>query len=43
MDSASIHRPVGHWLEAKAVGVLTLDFDERHRRRIISLIIQPGK
>lgn len=34
MQSASIHRPAGHWPEEKAVGSLTLDFDARHRRRI---------
>ena len=31
---ASIHRPVGHWPKEKAAGLLTLDFDARHRRRI---------
>ena len=34
MQSASIHRPAGHWPREKAVGTLTLDFDARHRRRI---------
>lgn len=34
MQSASIHRPAGHWPNEKAVGTLTLDFDARHRRRI---------
>lgn len=34
MQSASIHRPAGHWPKEKAVGTLTLDFDARHRRRI---------
>ena len=34
MQSASIHRPAGHWPKEKAVGTLTLDFDGRHRRRI---------
>src|SRR6266481_878932 len=28
------HRPAGHWPDEQAVGLLTLDFDERHRRRI---------
>ncbi len=31
---ASIHRPAGHWPREKAAGLLTLDFDARHRRRI---------
>jgi urease accessory protein len=31
---ASIHRPAGLWPKEKAAGTLTLDFDERHRRRI---------
>ncbi len=31
---ASIHRPAGHWPKEKAAGLLTLDFDARHRRRI---------
>jgi urease accessory protein len=34
MNIASIHRPVGHWPKEKAAGALTLNFDERHRRRI---------
>ena len=34
MQSASIHRPAGHWPKEKAVGTVTLDFDARHRRRI---------
>lgn len=34
MHSASIHRPAGHWPKENAAGTLTLDFDERHRRRI---------
>ena len=34
MQSASIHRPAGHWPNEKAIGTLTLDFDARHRRRI---------
>jgi urease accessory protein len=34
MQSASIHRPAGHWPKEKAAGTLTLDFDARHRRRI---------
>jgi urease accessory protein len=34
MQSASIHRPAGHWPKEKAAGTLTLDFDTRHRRRI---------
>jgi len=32
---ASIHRPAGHWPKEKAAGLLTLDFDARHRRRIL--------
>src|SRR5215470_12685780 len=31
---AYIHRLAGHWPSEKAVGSLTLDFDQRHRRRI---------
>jgi urease accessory protein len=31
---ALIHRPAGHWPHEKVTGVLTLDFDARHRRRI---------
>jgi urease accessory protein len=34
MHRALIHRPAGHWPKDKAAGVLTLDFDARHRRRI---------
>ena len=33
MHRASIHRPAGQWPQEKAAGSLTLDFDERHRRR----------
>jgi urease accessory protein len=33
-NSASIHRPAGHWPKEEAAGTLTLDFDARHRRRI---------
>jgi|SRR6478672_8445440 len=32
--SANIHRSAGHWPKENASGSLTLDFDERHRRRI---------
>jgi urease accessory protein len=35
MYSVSIHHPVGHWPGDKAVGSLTLDFEKRHRRRIL--------
>jgi urease accessory protein len=31
---ALIHRPAGNWPKQEAVGAVTLDFDERHRRRI---------
>jgi urease accessory protein len=31
---ASVHRPAGHWPREKAAGLLTLDFEARHRRRI---------
>src|SRR4030095_10410655 len=31
---AYTHRPAGQWPSYKAVGSLTLDFDQRHRRRI---------
>jgi urease accessory protein len=34
LPSAAIHRAAGHWPEVKAAGVLTLDFDGRHRRRV---------
>jgi urease accessory protein len=34
MQSASIHRPAGYWPKEQAAGVVTLDFDARHRRRI---------
>jgi urease accessory protein len=34
MQSASIHRPAGHWPKEQAAGIVTLDFDARHRRRI---------
>ena len=30
---ASIHLPAGRWPQEKAAGSLTLDFDDRHRRR----------
>jgi urease accessory protein len=42
MQSASIHRPAGHWPKEKAEGSLTLDFDARHRRRI-RLITDQGE
>jgi urease accessory protein len=35
MYRASLHRPAGHWPTEKAAGSLTLDFDARHRRRIL--------
>jgi urease accessory protein len=35
MLRASIHQPAGHWPNEKAAGALTLDFDARHRRRIL--------
>jgi urease accessory protein len=34
IQNASLHHRAGHWPEEKAVGILTLDFDARHRRRI---------
>jgi urease accessory protein len=34
MHRASIHCAAGLWPREKAAGVLTLDFDARHRRRI---------
>jgi urease accessory protein len=34
MRSASIHRPAGRWPKEEAAGIVTLDFDARHRRRI---------
>lgn len=34
LPRAYIHRPAGHWPKYEAVGSLTLDFDQRHRRRI---------
>jgi len=34
MQYATVHRPAGHWPRDEAAGVLTLDFDARHRRRI---------
>ena len=34
LPRAYIHRPSGQWPGDKAVGSLTLDFDQRHRRRI---------
>jgi urease accessory protein len=33
MHRASVHLPAGQWPQEKAAGSLTLDFDERHRRR----------
>jgi urease accessory protein len=33
MYRASTHLPAGQWPQEKAEGSLTLDFDERHRRR----------
>jgi urease accessory protein len=32
---ATIHRRAGNWPHQDAAGVLTLDFDARHRRRIL--------
>ena len=34
LPSAAVHRPSGQWPERDATGGLTLDFGERHRRRI---------
>lgn len=34
LPRAYIHRPCGQWPVDKAAGSLTLDFDQRHRRRI---------
>src|SRR5499426_2726474 len=34
MHHASIHHPTGDWPMEEAAGVLTLDFEARHRRRI---------
>jgi urease accessory protein len=34
MRRASVHRRAGHWPKDRTAGVLTLDFDARHRRRI---------
>jgi urease accessory protein len=33
MLRASIHLPAGQWPQEQAAGSLTLDFDDRHRRR----------
>ena len=33
MHRASTHLPAGQWPQEKAAGSLTLNFDERHRRR----------
>jgi urease accessory protein len=35
MHRASIHRRIGLWPKKQAAGSLTLDFDARHRRRIL--------
>ena len=35
MHRASVHRPAGHWPKEKTAGSLTLDFDARHRRRLL--------
>ena len=34
LPRAHTHRPAGRWPNDAAVGSLTLDFDQRHRRRI---------
>ena len=34
LHHASTHCPSGHWPRHEAVGAITLDFEERHRRRI---------
>ena len=34
MHCASIHCPAGNWPKERAAGIITLDFDARHRRRI---------
>jgi urease accessory protein len=34
LPRAHTHRPAGQWPNDTAVGSLTLDFDQRHRRRI---------
>ena len=34
MYNASIHRTAGHWPREQSQGTVTLDFDNRHRRRI---------
>jgi urease accessory protein len=34
MYRAALHRPAGRWPDEEAAGVLVLEFDARHRRRI---------
>ena len=42
MQYATVHRPAGHWPRHEIAGLLTLDFDARHRRRIC-LITDQGE
>jgi len=35
LHHASVHRPSGDWPRQDAAGALTLDFEARHRRRIL--------
>src|SRR5215472_5668560 len=37
---ATIHRSAGHWPAQDAAGTITLDFEDRHRRRICLLTDQ---
>jgi len=34
MHRAVAHRPAGYWPKQEAIGAVTLDFDDRHRRRV---------
>ena len=42
LQSAAIHRPAGEWPEHETAGALTLNFEERHRRRI-QLVTDQGE
>jgi urease accessory protein len=42
MLHTSVHRGAGCWPKEKAAGTVTLDFDARHRRRILLTVDQGG-
>jgi urease accessory protein len=43
LQHASIHRTAGEWPKEQATGVVTLDFETRHRRRIRLTLDEGGE